>query len=108
MSSFNHDGSRTWHTQTKSTWLHSSGATGTPLTPAAASFRATLSPFSLRTDTPADHVLAVGERSASLLSLGGSLRAEVTLAPDLAVAKAIVADYNNDGINDFIIITTKG
>ena len=105
VSSFNHDGTRTWHTMTKAQWSASSAAAAAPL---AAAFRPTLSAFSLRADTPADHVLVIGDRSAALLSLGGHLRAEVLLASDTVVAKPVVGDFNNDGISDFVVTTTKG
>jgi hypothetical protein len=108
VTSFNHDGSRTWHTQTHATWLHSSAVVGGPLTPTAAAFHPSLTPFSLHVDTPSEHVLVVGERKASLLSLGGSIKVEWTLAPDIVVAKPIIADFNNDGINDIVMITTRG
>jgi hypothetical protein len=107
VSSFNHDGSRTWHTMTRASWMHSSVA-DQGRSALAAAFRPTLAAFALHADTPADHVLVVGERGAALLSLGGTVRAEIQLARDLATAKPIVADFNNDGVNDFIIVTTKG
>lgn len=105
VSSFNHDGTRTWHTMTKAHW---NSAAAAALSPLAAAFRPTLSAFSLRVDTPADHVLVIGERSAALLSLGGHLRADHVLAADTVVAKPVVGDFNNDGISDFVVITTKG
>jgi hypothetical protein len=98
VSSFNHDGSRTWHTQTRATWLHSgSSGAGGALSPAAAAFRPSLSPYSMHVDTPAEHVLVLGERSAALVSLGGSVRVEWTLAPDVVTANPVIADFNNDG-----------
>lgn len=106
VSSFNHDGTRTWHTPTKAQW--NSGASTSAQSPLAAAFRPTLSAFSLRVDTPADHVLVIGERSAAVLSLSGHLRAEVALAADTVVAKATIGDFNNDHISDFVITTTKG
>jgi len=108
ISSFNHDGTRTWHTQTRATWLHSSGATGTAQSPALAAFRPTLTPFAARVDTPSEHVLVIGERYGALVSLGGSVRVEWPLAPDLAVAKPVVGDFNGDGLNDVVLVTTKG
>jgi len=111
VSSFNHDGSRAWHVLTKASWLLQSSPShhaSDELFGVDRSFRPSLHPFALRVDYPADHVLVVGEKWASLVTLAGNVRAEVELPRDRVVAQPIVADFNQDGVNDFVIITTRG
>lgn len=107
VTSFNHDGSRTWHTRTRAAWLRQR-LDEDAFSPGETAFRPSLVEFPLRADTPADHVLVVGERSVALLSFGGQLRAEVLLERDLVVAPPVVGDFDSDGLSDFILVTTKG
>jgi len=68
-----------------------------------------VTPFSLRADPDAreDHIAVIGEETFTVLSQEGYIRGEVNL-PNLPIGPPIVGDFNNDGINDFVIVTPEG
>jgi hypothetical protein len=77
------------------------------------SFQPSIVPFALYSDPAStvepivDHVLACGQFSCSLVNLNGKLVQSVAIAGQ-PVARTVVADTNNDGLNDFIVLTSAG
>lgn len=51
-------------------------------------------------------ILAVGE-SVAMVSASGVLLSTLT-PPDTIISPPIIADFNNDGLNDLVIVTPKG
>ena len=79
------------------------------LTPIEEALRPSLAPFALHAHSNVnDHVLAIGERYMALITLGGTLRTEIELPQDVVVTEPVIGDFDDDGLNDIIVVTTKG
>jgi hypothetical protein len=108
VTSFRSDGLQIWQTKTKSSWntgddLYSSAST----IAAKQSMHASVSPFRTREGAQKDHTLALGERYLTVLSSSGVIRSESELE-EVPVSTPIVADFNNDGWNDVIVVGPAG
>lgn len=67
---------------------------------------ASLSTFSLEAYGDSKYLLAVGH-AAAVVSPTGELLASLSLV-DTAMSTPVIGDFNNDGINDFILVTSRG
>ncbi len=117
--SFSPEGKWQWTTETKASWrsqsirdaLQSSLATEH----AEEAFTPSLSHFTVApVNSPAalrgwEHpkVLAIGKEFVSLLDHDGTILAQVAI-PDTPIAPIVIGDFNNDGLNDFIVSTVAG
>lgn len=123
VTSFNHDGTRSWRVQTRASWLHGSAASAAASSSSSAdlmisslqqSFQPSITKFQLHSADPSsehigDHALVIGERYVSLISFGGHLRAELPLiVGDPVISRPIIGDFDSDGLNDIILMTPKG
>eukprot|EP00954_Amorphochlora_amoebiformis_P020581 1340458-Amorphochlora_amoeboformis.AAC.1 len=54
-----------------------------------------------------ENVIIIGESTMSLVSRGGSIRADVDL-PGIPIAPPILGDFSGDGYTDLIIWTPDG
>lgn len=98
-----HHGKLRWQVASEAMWAN-------PVAPAGLHFERvvpTLAALPLRAGGPAEVLLAVGESNAVVLSPHGVVEATfpVPLGP---TAAAVIADFNNDRLNDLIIVTSMG
>ncbi|EGC34171.1 hypothetical protein DICPUDRAFT_98309 [Dictyostelium purpureum] len=103
ISSFNSKGSKMWKIETNIHWTRHIE----PIT------QPSLQVFSFESDTNrlVPFILAVGERMMAIVSEKGDMVLEQPLdssETNPVMAPPIVGDFNNDGINDFLITTLKG
>ncbi len=64
-----------------------------------------VNPYRMTVHGPKDHVIAVGQAHFAVVSESGAVCAEVRLE-QIPVSSPVIADFNDDGLNDVIIVTT--
>lgn len=90
-----HDGERRWSAQTRSDW-----SDGSPT-------QKRIALYSTEGDEE-DIVVVLGSKTLTLLWLETGSVAQTVEIADIGSGDLVVADFNNDGLNDLIIVTSKG
>ena len=91
------DGAARWSVQTAATWRPDDAASGVLPSLSAVPQGAGAPPL----------ILAVGDRSAVLVSASGRLLASTAL-PSVPVAPPLIADFDLDGVADVVVVARSG